>query len=609
MQVARAFFQAATKLSDDNEDILPQEDGVDQKLSVFHLFSELFPEYANDKDRDGGNTGKSGLMRLQFNKIGYEMYDKEQSRRVPAVRAKPGNPGYGFRRARWRDTMGNGEDRRSCETVLRSLGVSQERLDRIRQRISDFREEWDNVRRPSRPAGPGRPRGHKRASASDSMDAVDPLPDSSGPPSAGGQMAGMVMGSAGGQGAMARKVQKKAPCKGKPAAGAAKAAAAAGHGGAGAGAGGDGVGCPAGGLHNAGWQPPPGAESPEDYVLPPTQSDSASSGPVAAIVIDDDKSGLWQNAYHDAEESPAGHGGGHGPMDEEEDSKHVHNLMDENSSLRSLNMSLIYEREKLLRELRQCDTEMVSMQRAVDGLLQSTSSAVKAENNGPLCQGFRWLCNKLVRKARSQAPESQEIPAHLRQVLEACFDKYDEYQRQCQGHSNPDDDDSMALGLSGTMGRHMSSDSLSCLQSLADTEAGHQLRDFNELSVSKNGSPSEDLREELMTRGLKSGGSKRVGVKEEEPIKQPAESCEGLLGDGMESLGVSPNLGPSAAKRQRAPPLSESKAATTDVETEPVWSSGGALGESDVEIYDGDIGEIGNYDYLFSSYCPPTTAF
>ena len=133
MQVARAFFQAATKLSDDNEDILPQvwdshwpllfspvrnprayilstyilwysvrvpwlvvgihpvstwdpdvrllscgsvtvpaprasadkrtphlgrqEDGVDQKLSVFHLFSELFPEYANDKDRDGGNTG------------------------------------------------------------------------------------------------------------------------------------------------------------------------------------------------------------------------------------------------------------------------------------------------------------------------------------------------------------------------------------------------------------------------------------------------------------------------------------------------------------------------------------------------------------------------
>ena len=84
-------------------------------------------------------------MRLQFNKIGYEMYDKEQSRRVPAVRAKPGNPGYGFRRARWRDTMGNGEDQQACDTTLRALGVAQERLDRIRQRISDFREEWDDL--------------------------------------------------------------------------------------------------------------------------------------------------------------------------------------------------------------------------------------------------------------------------------------------------------------------------------------------------------------------------------------------------------------------------------------------------------------------------------
>eukprot|EP00960_Hanusia_phi_P074060 768143-Hanusia_phi.AAC.3 len=47
VQVARAFFQACTKLSDDNEDILPQEDAVDYKLSVFHLFAELFPEFAN----------------------------------------------------------------------------------------------------------------------------------------------------------------------------------------------------------------------------------------------------------------------------------------------------------------------------------------------------------------------------------------------------------------------------------------------------------------------------------------------------------------------------------------------------------------------------------
>jgi hypothetical protein len=68
-------------------------------------------------------------------------------------------------------------------------------------------------------------------------------------------------------------------------------------------------------------------------------------------------------------------------------------------------------------------------------------------------QGFRWLCNKLVRKSRSQPSDCQEIPAHLRQVLEACFDKYDEFQRQCQGHVNADDEESMALGLSSTMGR------------------------------------------------------------------------------------------------------------------------------------------------------------
>ena len=73
------------------------------------------------------------------------------------------------------------------------------------------------------------------------------------------------------------------------------------------------------------------------------------------------------------------------------------NLMDENSSLRSLNMSLIYEREKLLRELRQCDSEMVSMQRTVDGLLQSSSQPGPGkDNNAALCQGFRLLCNKLV---------------------------------------------------------------------------------------------------------------------------------------------------------------------------------------------------------------------
>jgi hypothetical protein len=87
--VARTFFKACTKLSDDEEDILPQvlsgcrfcscrrrveqgssnqprdswawcflrdlpswadfvqEDSVDYKLSAFRLFAELFPEFAN----------------------------------------------------------------------------------------------------------------------------------------------------------------------------------------------------------------------------------------------------------------------------------------------------------------------------------------------------------------------------------------------------------------------------------------------------------------------------------------------------------------------------------------------------------------------------------
>jgi hypothetical protein len=189
--------------------------------------------------------------------------------------------------------MGNCEDRRACENVLRGLGVSQERLDRTRQRISDFREEWDNVRRPSRPAGPGRPRGHKRANPSDPMEAVDPLPGTPGT-AVIGQGAGAIMGTMGGQGAVARKVQKKAPCKSKQLPAATTKGAGSGQ------AGGGGA---AGVLQNGGWQPPPGAESPEDYVLPPSQSDSGT-GPVAAIVIEDQKSGLWHHSYTEREESP-----------------------------------------------------------------------------------------------------------------------------------------------------------------------------------------------------------------------------------------------------------------------------------------------------------------
>jgi hypothetical protein len=59
-------------------------------------------------------------MRLHFNKIGYQIYGKEQSRRVPSARAKPGNPGYGFRQARWRDTLNDESDRLHCEALLRT---------------------------------------------------------------------------------------------------------------------------------------------------------------------------------------------------------------------------------------------------------------------------------------------------------------------------------------------------------------------------------------------------------------------------------------------------------------------------------------------------------
>jgi hypothetical protein len=43
-RVARVFFDAATKVSTDSEDILPQEGGPEGDHSVFHVFSLLFPE-------------------------------------------------------------------------------------------------------------------------------------------------------------------------------------------------------------------------------------------------------------------------------------------------------------------------------------------------------------------------------------------------------------------------------------------------------------------------------------------------------------------------------------------------------------------------------------
>ena len=157
--VARAFFHAATKLSDDDEDILPQEDSTDVKLSVFGLFAELFPEHVVSRECV---SIKSGLTRLQFNKLGYEMYVKEQSRRVPAPRAKPGNPGYGFRRAKWRNVNDGAEDQGTLQDTLQAIGLSRARCDHVRMRVEQTRLAWEVARRPSRPAGPGRPRGRPR---------------------------------------------------------------------------------------------------------------------------------------------------------------------------------------------------------------------------------------------------------------------------------------------------------------------------------------------------------------------------------------------------------------------------------------------------------------
>ena len=76
-------------------------------------------------------------MRLHFNKIGYKIYGKEQSRRVPSHRAKPGNPGYGFRLARWRDTLRDEEDRVHCENTLRSLTFGEEFIERVKAVVQE----------------------------------------------------------------------------------------------------------------------------------------------------------------------------------------------------------------------------------------------------------------------------------------------------------------------------------------------------------------------------------------------------------------------------------------------------------------------------------------
>mmetsp|Transcript_61285 Transcript_61285/g.150808 ORF Transcript_61285/g.150808 Transcript_61285/m.150808 type:complete len:351 (+) Transcript_61285:157-1209(+) len=153
--LARMFFNAATKLSENSEDILPQEDSESMRYSVFSCFAELFPEAVG---LEGTGAGGNKRMRLHFNQVGYSFYGKEQSRRVPAVRAKPGNPGYGFRRARWRDTLKDAADMKHCEEVLREGGCEDDKIEAIKARVQELGSKWDSIRRPSRPAGPGRPR-------------------------------------------------------------------------------------------------------------------------------------------------------------------------------------------------------------------------------------------------------------------------------------------------------------------------------------------------------------------------------------------------------------------------------------------------------------------
>jgi hypothetical protein len=160
-RLSSAFFLATTKPSTDNEDILPQEDSDEMKLSVFSIFAGLFPDAVGEH----GAGAQNKRLRLHFNKAGYQIYSKEQSRRVPAVRAKPGNPGYGFRRARWRDTICQESDRQHCEKVLRDAGCSKQRILAVAQKVQETCLIWDNIRRPSRPAGPGRPRRLEESSS------------------------------------------------------------------------------------------------------------------------------------------------------------------------------------------------------------------------------------------------------------------------------------------------------------------------------------------------------------------------------------------------------------------------------------------------------------
>jgi hypothetical protein len=62
-------------------------------------------------------VGKERSVRVKFNRVGYMLYDKEQSRRVTSCRGKVVTHGYGFKQARWRDTLSDPSDAWMCEDV------------------------------------------------------------------------------------------------------------------------------------------------------------------------------------------------------------------------------------------------------------------------------------------------------------------------------------------------------------------------------------------------------------------------------------------------------------------------------------------------------------